>query len=75
VIVLIDTVNQEPPRIGLVEAAHEVHDRTLPRSRLTDERDRLTGRYFERKIFQNRLTAGIRETDVLEGDPAAFRGL
>ena len=67
----VDAVDQDVPRIDLVEPREKLGDRRLARSGRTDDRDMLTRLDREREVLQHRLTGDVGEGHVIELDGAS----
>ena len=67
----VDAVDEDPPRIHVVEPHQQVHQRGLARPGGADDRDRAAGLGDQRQVLDDRRARPVGEVDVLELDPAA----
>src|SRR5690606_13159897 len=64
-------VDRDPPRLNVVEAEQQVHERRLAGARAADEADLLAGADLERQVLYHAGLRGVVEAHVLEADLAA----
>ena len=65
-------INQNRPRLHIIEAKQQPPDGRFPRARRADNRNRLTGRDIKRNPLQNRPLAVITEIHGLKSHRCAF---
>jgi len=67
----IGAVDRDASGSDVVEARHERGQRRLARARVSDQRDRLTGRYVEVDALEHGASRHVLEPDPFEADVAA----